>query len=339
MSRKVTAAALALTLAGGVYLAGTPAEASNMGFKLERSFDLIRGPAPEERAFTNKYWVSFPYFNGLGDVGNSDRIAHPGRNRCVGDTVGGGGPPVGDGIIDSTDLLCDLWTSRTGSIQVAYYNQRTCAPTAQTASVGLGGFIDFTDTEFPVPVDADGVGGVDPGVGYELILDDRPGTPTNRGVIVGSHDPAFPGQPLHYSTLCGPPAFRRHLVSLPYHTMLQTAAEFICGLEGVDWLDDGLPGTGGVPNDGLPDHPDDCQPATGAIFDGQIGAGHALQVETFVNEVGQASRPVGFTISAISLGGGRISPQGTNFLLRPGDAYLVTLSVDHQDTNFLSPHF
>ena len=61
MSRKLNAAALALTLAGGVYLSAESAHASNMGFKLERSFAVVREvPSDPTSKFQNIYMVASP---------------------------------------------------------------------------------------------------------------------------------------------------------------------------------------------------------------------------------------------------------------------------------------
>ena len=84
MSRRLLSTAAALMLAGGVYLSAGTAEASNMGFKLERSFSFVTGAQ-------NLYLVSFPLFPGLGDVsdgagcsdaGESCRGGHCIENLC-----------------------------------------------------------------------------------------------------------------------------------------------------------------------------------------------------------------------------------------------------------------
>src|SRR2546426_9138008 len=110
MLRKLTVAALALAVAGGVYLAGAPAHASNMGFKLERNFRVERDPATN-RAFTNIYFLSFPLFNGLDpDLANTAAIGTGGVTQpCVGDT---GGPAAGDGILNADDAICDFFAAR-----------------------------------------------------------------------------------------------------------------------------------------------------------------------------------------------------------------------------------
>ena len=117
MSRMSRAALAALALAGGACLITGTAQASNMGFKLERSFDVNRNAAG--LALRNEYWVSQPLFNGLGDVGYHDTDAALSNKRCVSATN-----PAGDGLIDVLDALCDYWTART----------TTCAPFSRTAS-------------------------------------------------------------------------------------------------------------------------------------------------------------------------------------------------------------
>lgn len=324
MSRKIISAALALTVAGGVYLAAPSAEASNMGFKLERSFDLTRD-AGTGRAYLNLYLLSYPLFNGLADVADG---AFAGGNKCVGDV---GGPTVGDGFIDSNDAICDHWVSRTGSFVFQKFNRDTCAFQARTAT--LGGFgIQFTGTFSYLPsADTNNLIANATGreIGYEVLVSSSSATvsPTNRAVVVGSHDPSFTGRAIISASGCARNAAHLDIQNLPYHTMYQRANEILCGLEGVDWVDVANP---------IGD-PDTCPNGTvaanaGIPFDGV----HTLAVQTYDNEVAHGYVPRTVTINPITR---LVSFTGNNFALRPGDAYLLVINPDHVPTTFLSPHF
>lgn len=333
MSRNVRAAAAALALAGGVYLAGSiPAEASNMGFKLERSFNLVRRTA-DSKPLQNVYWVSAPLFNGLGDVANND-AAWTGTNKCVGDATG---PTAGDGRIDSDDFICDFWTARSnpataGTFTFSYINRETCTPVARIATVQLGA-IRFTGTTFPAVAD----------IGYQVLVTVPSAatfSPVNNAVIVGSHDPSFAGRqivaspdcPTGAPNCCGASATRTDLINLPYHTMFQTSDEILCGLEGVDWTDgnaDGRPDT--CWNDANTNGRWDTGELTTGVFDGRV----AMTVSYFDNTEA-VNAPVSRT-ATIQLGSLRFT--GTKYNLVPGDAYLLTLSKTHSPTTWLSPHY
>jgi hypothetical protein len=202
-------------LAGGVYLTSGTAEASNMGFKLERSFSYVTGAQ-------NLYLVSFPLFNGLGDVSD------------------GAGCAAGDGIINADDALCDLATDKDTSaggalMTMQRYNDGSCVYEGRTIlKVGsnfsfIGGFTE----ELTTPGNRE--------IGYFINVNKNPADPDleNRAVIVGSHDPSWAGKLV--SRTC---PFT--VLNLPYHTMYRSANEILCGLEGVDWDDadgDGNPDT------------------------------------------------------------------------------------------------
>ncbi len=307
MSTNLRAAAAALALAGGVYLAcPAPVEASNMGFKLERSFDLIRRTA-DNRPLQNIYWISNPLFNGLGDIANT---ADPANNKCV--EPGGAGAP--DGIINSDDAICDFWTARTnpataGTFTFSYIDRDTCTPIARNGTVQLGQ-IRFTGVAFPMIAE----------IGYQALVTVPGGatySPQNRAVIVGSHDPSFAGRSIIYATACGASAPRLDLLNLPYHTMYTSSFEILCGLEGVDWVDANADG-----------RPDTC---TAGIFDGT----RAMTVSFFANREPE-NAPVSHNVT-FSLGQVRFT--GTPFSLVPGDGYLIQISPGHTPTTWLSPHY
>jgi hypothetical protein len=325
MSRKIISAALALTVAGGVYLAAPSAEASNMGFKLERSFDLTR-EVGTGRPYLNLYLVSSPLFDGLADVANGDPAN---ANKCVGDV---GGPVVGDGFIDANDKICDWWTSREGTFVVQKFDRDSCAYQARTATrsptfgIQFTGAFSYLPSANPNNLTANATGRE---IGYLVLVSSSGPTisPTNRAVIVGSHDPSFTGRAIISGPSCARNAPHLDAQNLPYHTMYRTADEVLCGLEGVDWVDVAAPL-------GAPDTcPTGTDPANAGIpFDGV----HALSVQTFDNEVahGYVARTVAINpITRLPLF------TGNDFALRPGDSYLLVINPDHVPTTFLSPHF
>jgi hypothetical protein len=303
MSRKLTAATLALTLAGGVYLTAGPVQASNMGFKLERSFAVVReNPADRFTAFQNIYMLSFPLFNGLGDIGSSSVVS----DNCA------AGP---DGIVDSVDAICDLFTDRStqgNSFGFLRFNRDTCLFEGQTASFSPLFGLRLSGTAFVLERDA----------GFWITVgatDINP--PANRAVVVGSHDPSYTGRQIRVpASACVP---KIDLINLPYHSMYQKANEVLCGLEGVDWVDV-------APADGKPDT------CPRGIFDGNA----LIQVLTFDNVNDDTPSDNGFAARQVVL-----SPlfglqfQGPNFDLIPGDAYEVAMVPTHVTTTFISPHF
>jgi len=246
MSRRLLSTALALVMAGGVYLCTGTAEASNMGFKLERSFSYTTGAR-------NLYLVSFPLFNGLGDVSD------------------GAGCAAGDGIVNANDALCDLATDRDSSaggalMTIQRLNESSCLFEGRTIlKVGanfsfIGGFTD----ELTTPTNRE--------VGYFINVNKNPADPDleNRAVIVGSHDPSWAGKMV--SRAC---PFT--ILNLPYHTMYRSANEILCGLKGVDWN----------PSDpGNPDSdPDTCD---AGLYDPVSGV--SVTTQTFDNASGYAGR-------------------------------------------------
>lgn len=341
MTRRTWSAVLALSLAGGVYLAAAPAQASNMGFKLERNFDFKRTSAPGNAPLRNLYYVSFPLFNGLGDVadGVTTNPLTPGlryADVCVGDPEGPPGP-AGDGLINAFDAVCDLWTDRSnpsgGVFQFSYYDTTTCQ-IGQVGGQRRLGHPDFgASTAFP-PAGTD----LWTDIGYLVSVAGQGAFPDphNRAVIVGSHDPAFAGHTIHFSRTCGTAAPRVDLVAIPYHTMWQKSVEILCGLRGVAWSD-------AADNNWQPDDP---APAgfgvcNGGIFDDQIGTGHTIQVSTFKVEDPALGGANGLVTQVAKRSNIRfsLSPADPPFDLIPGEAYLVGISQDHIDTILRSPHF
>jgi hypothetical protein len=330
MTRRIWSAALALTLAGGVYLAGAPAQASNMGFKLERDFDYLRLSSAGNRGRINIYYVAFPFFNGMGDVANTGATN---ANKCVGDSDG---PAAGDGIINADDAVCELWQARAtaattppGSFAFSYFDTGTCSIVTRLARVVLGR-VQFSLTPFP------STGDLDTAIGYQVNVGVSSGTnpdQRNRAVIVGSHNPSYAGKTIAYTPTCGtggPPccnaasAARIELVSLVYHTMYRTSVDILCGLQGVDWPDannDNIPDDGSCPN---------------GISDGS----HTIAVTTVKNEDSATGGTNGYVSQSARYVLGRLTlTPVTPFALVPGDAYQINIPAGHITTTFLSPHF
>lgn len=335
MTRRTRIAALALSLAGGVYLAAQPAQASNMGFKLERDYDFKTSAAAGNPPLRNIYWMCFPLFNGLGDVADAVALNGAGvpyTNVCVGDPTGPPGP-AGDGNIDAFDLLCDSWTGRNdpsgGAMTVSYYNAATCSIGSIAATrlfnnphVGASRLTNFPPAGTDLWTDI----GYQINVGQPVLAN---GLPRNRSVIVGSHDPSFGGHTIHFSTTCGTAAARADLVAIPYHSMYKKSHEILCGLEGVAWVDT-------TPADGIPDT------CNGGIFDDQAGPTHSIIVSTFSNTdpaiPGGVSGIISQAARRNAITGFSLAPP-TPFNLVPGEAYLVNIGSAHIDTILRSPHF
>lgn len=240
MSRRLLSTAAALMLAGGVYLSSGTAEASNMGFKLERSFSFVTGEQ-------NLYLVSFPLFNGLGDVSD------------------GAGCSAGDGLIDANDALCDLATDRDSSaggalMTIQRLNEATCLFEGRTLlKVGPGfTFIGAFTEELTTATNRE--------VGYFVNVNKNAADPDleNRAVIVGSHDPSWAGKMI--TNDC---PFT--VLNLPYHTMYRTANEILCGLEGVDWVDADMNGNPDSCDNGLYDPVSGVSVTTQAFDNGFFG--------------------------------------------------------------------
>lgn len=367
MLRKFTGVTLAAAVAGGVYLTALPADASNMGFKLERSFKL---ESDAGRPYRNLYYVSFPLFNGL-DKNLANSYPSPATtNKCVGDPGTPAGPAAGDDFLNADDALCDLWTSRDGLMTIYHFIPSSCVfevRTAEKSAFGVrftGGWDSYIDTN------ADGTKDTgDPnqaldtdrtsnpsalddyrGVGYAVTVA-KPSSPTdptvvNTAVIVGSHDPNFPGRSITYNAACPAGTPRLEFVNLPYHTMYRTADEVLCGLDKVQdptngWEDLVNNTTGAAGADG---EPDTCP---NGIYDTTAGNGYLIQIETWDNvkdgggpqESGANTdnlvvvRTAGLTVF------GRLDFTQQDFYLTPGDAYRVTLTNRHTTTTWRSPHF
>jgi hypothetical protein len=294
---------------GGVYFVGSPADASNMGFKLERSFTVQPG-------LRNFYFLSQPLFNGLSDIADSDVTG----NKCTGTgDVDGGATPAG--MVNADDLICDLWTSRDQSgggagFAVQKYDTTTCLFTARTAI--KSGPTSYT---FIGAFTQDLTTGINREIGYLINVTKGPADPLleNRAVIVGSHDPSFLGHTVS-SSVC-----LQDILNVPYHTMYRTANELLCGLEGPDWQDANADG-----------RPDTC-PA--GVFDPAGAAGVGATVQTFDNDPASGTAGLYQARTAVSLGAGNLNFLGPNFALKPGEAYLVNRPRAAADRTFLSPHF
>jgi hypothetical protein len=310
MSRKLFTAAIALALAGGVYFTGSPAEASNMGFKLERSFNTIDG-------FKGLYYVSFPLFNGLGDVADTTMPGPNGPNGGVCDTSVRGG----DGIINAHDALCDMWQSRTGNMSMVRFDEEACTFQPETLE-----YVQFLNTVVSTNTWTDPLIR-DEGFQVNVPFSATDGPLDNRAVIVGSHDPSYAGKAVQLPISgCSPNV---SIINLPYHTMYQSSVELLCGLKDVDWFDADSNG-----------EPDTCPNGVFDEFDGAAG-GALISVVTFdnVNDAnGTDNTFVNQSVEYVTFLGGNVFT-GSEYDLTPGDAYVVRLTPNHRPTVFLSPHF
>lgn len=363
--RKSIGAALALCVAGGVYLAAAPASASNMGFKLERQFKLEKDDLG--RLYQNLYFVSFPLFNGL-DPNLANTMPSPATaNKCVNDPGPPDGPSVGDDFLNADDALCDMWTSRDGNMSIQHWipSDAVGLPltglgcsfetrTAERTSFGIAFTGGFTGHDLSVP--AQPIAAKDwrtdeyRGVGYVVNVGDRRGTAAplhlNNAVIVGSHDPSFAGR-----TITAPCRPASEFLNVPYHTMYRTAAEILCGLgpPNGDW-EDLLNNQSGNPGpDGEPDEcPGAGSPGPGGVFDETAPRGYLISIRTFDNVKDGSLPPGGGTIPTdntfMSLSAnlnsfGTLRITGSNFNLIPGEAYRLDIPQTHTSTLWRSPHF
>lgn len=322
MSRKLTAAALALSVAGGVYLSAEPAHASNMGFKLERSFSVVReNPADPNTKFLNIYMLSFSLFNGLGDIG-ADGVPAGEVKGCVGDP----NSPVADGFINSMDALCDTWTDRgiNGAMILSRFDRDSCTFVGTSGNRTTIGGIQYGNVFFDLERDA--------GL-YITVSSNNAVAPQNRAVTVGSHDPSYTGRAIREPALgsrgvdCSP---RLDFINLPYHSMYQKAREILCGLAGVDWT--------------YSDPPTNRKPTScnRGIFNDNTGFQRTIGVLTFdnVNDDSTQTPDNAFSFASISYSGlGGYNFGGADYDLTPGDAYMVSIQAGHGQTTFLSPHF
>lgn len=340
MSRKLSALVGAVAVAGGVYLLGGTAHASNMGFKLERNFNYV-APTPTA-PFQNLYYYSAPLFNGVPDVATTTGTG----DRCQ-------GPP--DGQISTEDILCDLFTDRAGctncnmSITNLQTDTATCALESMVLTHGGLGYtfngqslfhIGATPTSLgtPVPMTQDPIR--ERGFLIKVVYQNRGTAPTNRSVTVGSHDPSWTGQTISNASGC-----QKAYIGMPYHCMYQKAPEILCGLAGPnpptqgDFLD--------ANGDTVPDQRDAggnlipaAQACPNGIFDKV--SGKQISVSTYDNDPttdpAHDGLVVPYTVSKSALDG-HLNEQGTPFDLRPGDGYLVNMVPGHQPTTYRPPHF
>lgn len=313
MSRKLTAAVVALALAGGVYFTVGTAEASNMGFKLERSFTYVPQPG-----YRNIYYQSSPLFPGLADTARGTGSG----DRCA-------GPP--DGMLDLNDLICDEFTDRGTCSNCSFgalnLNTTTCQIEPLVATKNVLG-LNFQGTSLP--------GGhqlnEDPqrALGYQInVTGQAASPPQNHAVIVGSHDPSFAGLPISVATCA------RVIVGIPYHTMYRRACEIGCGLANDP---SGFPDADG---NTVPDGSASAAVCPDGIFD--TVSGKAISIITYDNEPGNNegatntdTQFITWTIQRNILG---MQFSGLNFALKPGEGYVISLSNGHNTTTLLPPHF
>lgn len=308
-------------------LAALPCSAQQ--YRYTRNLDLVRRTA-DNRALQNVYWVTLPLVPIVADAADT---GSPLSNKCVGDVDG---PPAGDGVINADDLICAWWTARSdrnaaGAFTLYRVVTNRCTQDFRSASVIMG-----TPRFLGTPFD------LEEGIGYQVLVTVPTGStasPRNSAVITGDYDRAYPGRTLtptpdcgpgQVTNCCAPAATRLDLVSTPPDTLYRTAYEILCGLAGVDWMDgngDGRPDT--CWSDANANGRWDTGELTTGIFDGRVAA----SVSYFDNS--EAINAPSSCTATIQLGGLRFT--GTNYPLRPGDAYLITLSKTHTTTVYLPP--
>ena len=155
---------------------------------------------------------------------------------------------------------------------------------------------------------------------------------------MGDHDDTWSGLPILYTptcpagapNCCGPLSPRRELISLPYHVTYTTSYEILCGLEGVDWVDDDA--------DGRPDTCWDDRNANGrrdpgegltGVFDGSAAI-TVYYPDMFPELNGITSHTAAWTL-------GRLRFTGTPFSLLAGEAYMLMLSPAHTPSLWYPP--
>lgn len=270
---------------------------SNMGFLLHTSLDDVAAPGIE----TSRYFVGVPGFLGLEDSADAG-LADP----CS--TPSG----AGDGVIDSRDLLCSWWSSRSGSMTVSRRDDAAQVWQSLTVRVDpLSGqreyFGDWTDPLIP----------------NEAFVVTVGGNAVNPIAIAGSDDPMSNCRDFVLEPAGGDRTLL--IYNSVYHTMHQHLSETLCGLSGVDFLD--------ADRDFLPDS--GC-PA--GLFDENSGARMTLTAMDYRQGSPTYARPVSFSVERDPLTGDLVF-SGENLELIPGNAYLVEFAAPHSGTQACQPHF
>jgi hypothetical protein len=302
-----------------------PALAGAQQFRVERDFDVLR--APNGVPLQNNYFVSLLLNPVVPDSGNKSASPPQYRSKCVGDPLG---PPAGDGVIDSLDLLCAWFTARSspataGSFTVIRWLPEECTPVSQSAFFTYGGALAAWP---PTPF------AFDPNIGYRVIVGVPVGatySPRNHVVLEGDGEPQWAGVDVFASTTCGPLATRGTMLNFPYDAAYTEAAEIACGLRGVDWFDanaDGRPDTCWDDADG--DGRYDAGEAPTGIYDGL----HALLVNRMLNTVAAQGHDPFIVAPGFR---GRVNVAGNNYPLAAGEAYWVQLSQGHVTTRWDPP--
>ncbi len=184
MARQGARAGRAWSRAGAIVLAlaGTClcSVAAAQTYTVARSFDLVRR-ASDNAPLQNVYWVSLMLFPDIPDGADT---SSPLPNKCVGDPDG---PPAGDGVINSDDLICEWWSARqdpatAGTFSLTRLDGRTCTSVTRVATVALGG-VRFTGLPFSV----------EQGEGFEVRISVRAGSPHSpRNPVTLSGQPTSP---------------------------------------------------------------------------------------------------------------------------------------------------
>ena len=269
--------------------ADTADPASNMGFRAEVTLAAVAGGSDREI-------LALPLNLGTGDVADSSAAipcSEPGAVRS-------------DGVVDGLDLLCELWTSREGSLWL--YRRIASPPSWQGRGIWRlpgGGFAHAGDWTDPI-VSGEALSA--------LVLAPPGASVTNRGVIVGSHDDAAPCPVI--AAPPGEPALA--LLDVFYHTMFAEADDLLCGLRGRDWQD--------ADGDGFPDRCD------GGLFDPAFAG-----TVTVVDYAGGSLTSRGVRADAAAPNG--LFFEGTSFPLTVTRGQVAILTPEQPPATWCQPHF
>lgn len=234
--------------------------------------------------FKNIHYMAFPGSVGLQDVAGTQG----GADRCAN---------VPDGVIDTSDALCTLYSNRlvNTAMYLSYLDTQACQfRTVSVTNTPMLG-IHFQGLADPI----------DPSRGYIVNLMGKRGMgPYEQGgTLSGPCQPRMAPRTIEASTCT------RDLIPNPPDSRLRSADEILCGERNVDWRDDNADGK-----------PDTCP---NGLFDGR----NRIQVAAFDND--PDSRPESdnmFVVRQVErhpvLG---LLFLGTDFPVPPGEAAMLTM--------------
>ena len=277
-----------------------------------RTFTVQRSvPADPSTRWLNIYLVSWPEIPNIPDIGNNG--ASGGPKGCVGEP---GGPTAGDGIIDSVDAVCVIWTTdplRTnGALVLSRFDTGTCQFHGTQVSRATIGGVAWGSLFFPIV----------PHEGYYLTISSRESVaPVFTPTLRGWRDAGWRGDSVIAQLSCEPSL---RILQVPYDTLATTVDEILCGEEGIDWQD--------VNADGKPDT------CPNGLFDGTtpISIGSVDNDPTLAPTGNQLSDNA-FIYRSVLLTGLELSFLGPRIAVVPGDAFLLVLRDSQQPTSWIDP--